>query len=101
MSNVGEVWKRHLKWIDNQSSRPRTWTQFIQWSIQNGKGKTTRVQLFKIILVEGVYGMWNERNKRIFEGKSCLIDEEVKKIAYVTIARSSTSIKNVVIHRKI
>ena len=54
---VGEVWKRHLKWIDNQSSRPRTWTQFIQWSIQNGKGKTTRAELFKRILVEGVYGL--------------------------------------------
>ena len=63
---AGEVWERLLKWIDNHSSRPWTWTQFIQWSIQNGKGKTTRAQLFKRILAEGVYGLWNERNKRIF-----------------------------------
>nr|XP_010319993.1 uncharacterized protein LOC104647113 [Solanum lycopersicum] len=98
---AGEVWERLLQWIGNHSNRPRTWAQFIQWSIQNGKGKSTRAQLFKIILAEGVYALWNERNKRIFEDKSCLIDNVVKKITYVTIARSSTSIKNVIIHRKI
>nr|XP_004240331.1 uncharacterized protein LOC101255200 [Solanum lycopersicum] len=54
---AGEVWERLLRWIDNHSNRPRTWTQFIQWSIQNGKGKTTRAELFKRILVEGVYGL--------------------------------------------
>ena len=98
---AGEVWEKLLKWIDNHSSRPWTWTQFIQWCIQNGKGKTTRAQLFKRILAEEVYGLWSERNKRIFEDKSCLIDEVVRKIAYVTIARSSISTNNVIIHRKI
>ena len=63
---AGEVWERLLKWIGNHSIRAWTWTQFIQWSIQNGKGKTTRAQLFKTILAERVYGLWNQRNKRIF-----------------------------------
>ena len=30
---AGEVWGRLVKWIDNHSNRPWTWTQFIQWSI--------------------------------------------------------------------
>ena len=42
--------------------------------------------MFKGILAEEVYGLWSERNKRIFEEKSSLIDEVVKRIAYVTIA---------------
>lgn len=95
-----EVWERILTWAGFYN-RPRTWIQFMHWSIKNGKGKTTKAQLFKTIMAEGVYAIWNERNKRIFEDKKCLIDEVVKKIAYVTIARSSISINNVISHRKI
>ncbi|XP_004234894.1 uncharacterized protein [Solanum lycopersicum] len=65
-----KVWERLLDWIDNHSRCPMTWSQFMQWSIQHGKGKTKSAQLFKSILAEGVYGLWNERNKRIFEDKS-------------------------------
>ena len=54
-----------------------------------------------MILAEGVYAVWNERNKRIFEDKKCLIDEVVKKIAYVTTAKAPISINNVINHRKI
>ena len=73
----------------------------MHWSIQNGKGKTTKAQLFKIIWAEGVYAMWHERNKRIFEDKNCLIDEVAKKIAYLTSARSPMSINKIICHRKI
>ena len=51
--------------------------------------------MFKRILAEGVYGLWSERNKRIFEEKSSLIDEVVKRIAYVTIARFPNRLTNV------
>ena len=56
--------------------------------------------MFKGILAEEVYGLWSERNKRIFEEKSILIDEVVKRIAYVTIARFPNSITNVIKHRQ-
>ncbi|XP_069143465.1 uncharacterized protein [Solanum lycopersicum] len=90
---VGEVWERVLAWASFNSNRAETWTQFVQWCIQHGKGKTTRAQLFKMILAKVVYAVWNERNKRIFEDKKSLIDEIVNKIAFVTIARSPISIK--------
>ena len=73
----------------------------MHWCIQHGKGKTTRAQLFKMILAEVVYDVWNERNKRIFEDKKCLIDEVVKKIAYVTSASSPISISKLISHRMI
>ncbi|XP_010322072.1 uncharacterized protein [Solanum lycopersicum] len=98
---AGEVWERVFTWASIHNNRPKTCAHFIQWSNQHGKGKTTKAQLFKLILAEGVHAVWNERNKRIFEDKKCLIDEVVKKIAHVTIARSSISIKNVISHRKI
>ena len=63
--------------------------------------ETTQAQLFKMIMAESVYTIWNERNKRIFEDKKCVIDEVVKRIAYVTIVRSSSTITNIICHRKI
>ena len=63
---AGEVWERVLTWAGFHNNRPKTWVQFVHWCIQHGKGKTTKAQLFKIILAEGVYAVWNERNKRIF-----------------------------------
>ena len=96
-----EVCERVLTWAGICNNRPRNWIQFINWSIKNGKGKTTQAQLFKMIMAESVYTIWNERNKRIFEDKKCVIDEVVKRIAYVTIVRSSSTISNIICHRKI
>ncbi|KAK6790547.1 hypothetical protein RDI58_009628 [Solanum bulbocastanum] len=62
--------------------------QFIQWSIQHGKGKTKTAQIFKIILAEGIYGLWIERNNRIFKKKRKMEENVAKEIAYVTIARA-------------
>ena len=64
---VSEVWKRVITWAGFNSNRAGTWTQFMQWSIQQGKGKSTRAQLFKMLLAEMVYVFWNERNKRILK----------------------------------
>ncbi|XP_069147459.1 uncharacterized protein [Solanum lycopersicum] len=96
-----EVWERVLTWAGFNNNIAKTWTQFVQWCIQHGKGKTTRAQLFRMVLAEVVYAVWNERNKRIFEDKKSLVEEIVKKIAYVTIARSPISISKIISHRKI
>ncbi|KAK6788591.1 hypothetical protein RDI58_012389 [Solanum bulbocastanum] len=62
--------------------------------VQNGKGKTKTAQIFKIILAEGIYELWIERNNRIFEKKSKMEENVAKEIAYVTIARAPANIKN-------
>jgi len=74
--------------------------QFIQWCTKHGKGKTKPTQIFKFILAEGVYGVWIERNNRIFEKKSKTEENVAKKIAYMTIARAPASIKDVVMEFK-
>ncbi|KAG5614516.1 hypothetical protein H5410_014340 [Solanum commersonii] len=48
----------------------------------------------EIILAEGVYGVWIERNNRIFLKKNKMEESVAKEIAYVTIAPDN--IKNVV-----
>ena len=73
-----------------------TWGQFLQRSIQHGKGKSITTQIFKIVLTKGVYGQWFKRNNRIIEHKRKMEENIAKEIAYVTIARASPSIKNVV-----
>ncbi|XP_015081231.1 uncharacterized protein LOC107024782 [Solanum pennellii] len=91
-----KLWERLLGWIDQQSAFPMTWGQFLQWSTQHGKEKSTTTQIFTIVLAEGVYGVWIERNNKIIEHKSKMEENTAKEIAYVTIARASPSIKNVV-----
>ena len=60
------MWGRVLSLIEQQSNVPMTWEQFLQWCIQYGKGKSSTTQMFKIILTEGIYELWMERNSRFF-----------------------------------
>ena len=92
------IWGRLLSWIEKQTNVPMTWEQFIKWCILHGKGKRSAAQMFKIILAEGIYGLWMERNSRIFEHKSRNEDQLVKEIAYITIARTPSRLKDNVSH---
>ncbi|KAK4720344.1 hypothetical protein R3W88_010577 [Solanum pinnatisectum] len=89
-----KLWERLFTWSHQLSVVPMTWGQFILWSIQHGKGKTKTTQIFKIILAEGIYGLWIERNNKIFEKKSKMEENVAKEIDYVTTARAPASIKN-------
>ena len=62
-----------------------TWEQFVQWTIMHGKGKRSAAKMFKTVLAEGVYGLWKERNSRIFEHKSRNEEQLVNEIVYITI----------------
>ena len=75
-----------------------TWVQFIKWYILHGKGNRSAAQMFKIILAEGIYGLWMERNSQIFEHKSRNEDQLVKEITYITIARTPSRVKDNVSH---
>ena len=80
------IWGRLLSWIGKHTTIPMAWEQFIEWCIIHGKGKRSATQIFKITLAEGIYGLWMERNSRIFEHKGRNEDQLVKEIAYITIA---------------
>ncbi|KAK4737621.1 hypothetical protein R3W88_001318 [Solanum pinnatisectum] len=89
------LWERLVTWTQQHSVTPANWDQFIQWSIQHGKGKARATQIFKIIFVECVYGVWIERNNTIFKKKRQTTVSVAKEITYVTIARALSRIKNV------
>ena len=82
------IWERLLSSIERQTEAPMTWEQFVQWCIMHGKGKWAATQLFKFIIAEGIYGLWMERNSRIFEHKSRNEEQIVKEIIYITIVRT-------------
>ena len=64
---VEEVWERVLAWAGFHNNRAKTWTHFVQWCINHGNGKTTRAQLFKMILAEFVYAVWNEETREFLK----------------------------------
>ena len=83
------VWDRLLSSIERHTQVPMTWEQFVQWTIMHGKGKRSAAKMFKTVIAEGVYGLWKERNSRIFEHKSRSEEQLVNEIAYITIVRTN------------
>ena len=79
-----------MRMLKHRGSVAMAWEQFQQWCVQNGKGKRSTAQMFKTVIIEGIYGLWIERNNRIFEKKSSKEESIAKEIACVTIARIST-----------
>ena len=56
--------------LKHRGSVAMAWEQFQQWRVQHRKGKRSATQRFKTVITEGIYGLWIERNNRIFEKKS-------------------------------
>ena len=86
-----KLWEKVLRMLEHQGTIPMVWEQFQQWCVKNGKGKRATAQMFKTLITEGIYGLWIERNNRIFEKKSRKEESIVKEIACVTIARIPTA----------
>ena len=85
-----KLWESLMRMLKHRGSVPMAWDQFQQWCVQHGKGKRSAAQMFKTVITEGIYGLWIERNNRIFEKKSSKEESIAKEIACVTIARIST-----------
>ena len=79
-----KLWEKVLRMLEHQGTIPMVWEQFQQWFVQNGKGKRATEQVFKTMITEGIYGLWIERNNRIFEKKSRKEESIVKEIACVS-----------------
>lgn len=60
------MWNRLLTWVQQQAFSSLDCSQFLQWIIKHGKGKSPQAQILKIILAECVYGLWIGRNNRVF-----------------------------------
>ncbi|XP_009623361.1 uncharacterized protein [Nicotiana tomentosiformis] len=62
------VWIAMLRWqgIHRQAM---TWTNEIEWAERYYKGRSTTAELYKLILADSLYYIWQERNGRIFKGE--------------------------------
>ena len=89
------IWGRLLSWIGKLNDIPMTWEHFVQWCIKHGKGKRSEATKFQTVLAEGSYGLWLERNRRIFEHKCKTEEQLVKEITYIAIVRTCSRLKDV------
>ncbi|KAL6514499.1 hypothetical protein OROGR_020078 [Orobanche gracilis] len=67
--SVYPIWQALFQWY-GRSIHNRQWLLFLQQLCFETKGKTLRNGFLKVLVTELVYGIWKERNKRIFEEAS-------------------------------
>ncbi|KAK4738937.1 hypothetical protein R3W88_002634 [Solanum pinnatisectum] len=84
---VRRLWDRILRWMNRPMYNATTWEQHIQWTINNTKRKSKEAQVFKMMYAEITYGIWNERNRRIFETRLQQWETIAKEIIYVSCVR--------------
>jgi hypothetical protein len=48
----------------------RNWDETVQWMIRRSKGKALLSLIIKLMFAAAVYAIWQERNHRIFRGRS-------------------------------
>ncbi|XP_019240555.1 PREDICTED: uncharacterized protein LOC109220547 [Nicotiana attenuata] len=82
-----QVWNRMCRWLGRQKLGNGNWQRFLQWSINQAKGKSAYAMIFRMMYAEVVYHIWLERNRRIFEEKSRNEEQISKDITYIVSAR--------------
>ncbi|WMV19835.1 hypothetical protein MTR67_013220 [Solanum verrucosum] len=88
-----QVWERIMNWLTWQWNSTTTWDDHLTWCIIRAKGKSLNAQIFKMVYAELVYGIWIERNRRIFENKGRQSEEIAKEIAFTCNVRAPLRIK--------
>ncbi|XP_070031558.1 uncharacterized protein [Nicotiana tomentosiformis] len=89
-----ELWKKIIKWIQGGQMITSCWDQHLQWIIKQGKGKSNKASIFRMIYVETSYALWIERNTRIFEQRYCDSAVLAREIAYICNIRVAARAKN-------
>ncbi|GAB2289191.1 hypothetical protein Dimus_023494, partial [Dionaea muscipula] len=56
------------------------WDYLMQWVLKVAKGKTASVGRVRQLFRAAIYGLWKERNLRIFQGTSSRPDELISLI---------------------
>nr|XP_009757801.1 PREDICTED: uncharacterized protein LOC104210569 [Nicotiana sylvestris] len=82
------VWCRLLKWLQMCDASVIPWTQMVTWVIIQSKGKSCKARILKMIYAEYIYGIWKERNNRIFEEKSRNAEQIAREVACICNIRA-------------
>ncbi|XP_075109282.1 uncharacterized protein LOC142181058 [Nicotiana tabacum] len=77
------VWERLMQWIRIHVNPMQSYTQMIAWVITQAKGKLCKAKILKMVYAEHIYGIWRERNSRIFEETTRTADQIAREVACV------------------
>ncbi|XP_019251098.1 PREDICTED: uncharacterized protein LOC109230014 [Nicotiana attenuata] len=79
---------RLMQWLRIQVSPNHTYTQMMAWITTQAKGKSCAARVMKMVYAEHIYGIWRERNSRIFEEISRTTEQVAREVACVCNARA-------------
>lgn len=82
------VWSRLLVWQKLDRS-PEKWETQIVWILQIAKENSPKTQILKMSLVACVYHLWQERNRRLFQGASTCPGTLIRKCIKEVVIRAS------------
>lgn len=82
------VWGRLIQWLQIQVNTNHDYAQKMAWITAKAKGKSCAARLLKMVYAEYVYGLWRERNSRIFEGTSRTTEQVAREMACVCNIRA-------------
>lgn len=89
-----ELWEKVMNWVQRSHMSTTCQDQHLQWIIKQGKGKSKKASIFKMIYAEISHAIWIERNTRIFEQKYQGSDVLLREIAYICHVRVANRAKS-------
>ncbi|XP_009790510.1 uncharacterized protein [Nicotiana sylvestris] len=82
------VWERLMQWIRIHVTPMKSYEQMMAWVITQAKGKSCKAKIMKMVYGEHIYGIWRERNSRIFEEATRTADQIAREVACVCNIRA-------------
>ncbi|XP_039055390.1 uncharacterized protein LOC120198064 [Hibiscus syriacus] len=81
-SLVVELWKSILN-LNGMNYTALTWDEMVSRASSTWKGKSLITIILKILWNAFIYSLWQERNRRMFQGRSRTVDIMLKEIIEV------------------
>ncbi|XP_009763735.1 uncharacterized protein LOC107800657 [Nicotiana tabacum] len=82
------VWLRLLRWLQIWDAPMNPWSQVVIWLILQSKGKLCKSKILKMMYAEYIYGIWKERNSRIFEDQTRNEEQIVREVSCICNIRT-------------
>ncbi|KAE8701642.1 PHD finger family protein [Hibiscus syriacus] len=91
---VDSLWNRILN-LSLLTKPHMSWDNKLAWAISSSKGKSILTTIMKIAWCSFIYFVWEERNRRLFQGRVRTVDELLISIKEIV----STQLRNRELHR--
>ncbi|XP_038994900.1 uncharacterized protein LOC120119075 [Hibiscus syriacus] len=87
-STATSLWKAILT-LNHLSKLHMSWDEMLSWASSSWKGKSLLTSILKIAWCSFIYTIWEERNRRIFQGRARTIEELLSSIKDIVGAQLS------------